>query len=120
MELINSHLVDDVIEEVWAAIGSDVEESWRVAGVRLTNLAAIEMSMSSDHIEEFVDADRAKVALDEIRRARTRHGHEAVMAALSESIHLVHGAPPACAHQWEEQPGEPPCDVCFHCGAVRM
>jgi hypothetical protein len=24
-----------------------------------------------------------------------------------------------CEHQWEEQPGEPARDVCFHCGAVR-
>jgi hypothetical protein len=24
-----------------------------------------------------------------------------------------------CRHLWEEQPGEPPRDVCFHCGKVR-
>jgi hypothetical protein len=24
-----------------------------------------------------------------------------------------------CEHQWVEQPGEPPRDVCFHCGKVR-
>jgi hypothetical protein len=22
-------------------------------------------------------------------------------------------------HDWQEQPGEPPIDVCFKCGAVR-
>jgi hypothetical protein len=25
----------------------------------------------------------------------------------------------SCDHQWEEQPGEPPMDVCVKCGAVR-
>jgi hypothetical protein len=25
----------------------------------------------------------------------------------------------ACVHQWEEQPGEPARDVCFHCGEER-
>ena len=24
-----------------------------------------------------------------------------------------------CDHDWQEQPGEPPVDVCWHCGAVR-
>jgi hypothetical protein len=22
-------------------------------------------------------------------------------------------------HDWQEQPGEPPCDVCIYCGKVR-
>lgn len=24
-----------------------------------------------------------------------------------------------CKHRWEEQPGEPPEDVCIHCGLAR-
>lgn len=24
-----------------------------------------------------------------------------------------------CKHEWIEQPGEPPEDVCFHCGLAR-
>ena len=24
-----------------------------------------------------------------------------------------------CTHRWEEQPGEPPQDVCYDCGEVR-
>lgn len=24
-----------------------------------------------------------------------------------------------CAHEWDEQPGEPPVDTCSRCGAVR-
>lgn len=27
--------------------------------------------------------------------------------------------PSDCAHDWQEQPGEPPVDVCSSCGAVR-
>lgn len=35
-------------------------------------------------------------------------------------IHWMPSEPaPACEHQWEEQPGEPPMDVCSSCGAVR-
>lgn len=25
----------------------------------------------------------------------------------------------ACEHEWIEQPGEPPTDVCYHCGQKR-
>lgn len=25
----------------------------------------------------------------------------------------------SCIHEWHEQPGEPPVDVCSQCGAVR-
>lgn len=24
-----------------------------------------------------------------------------------------------CEHDWQEQPGEPPVDTCFRCGAIR-
>jgi hypothetical protein len=28
-------------------------------------------------------------------------------------------ARPKCDHDWQEQPGEPPVDVCYRCGATR-
>lgn len=28
-------------------------------------------------------------------------------------------AKPACVHDWQEQPGEPPRDVCSSCGLIR-
>ena len=31
----------------------------------------------------------------------------------------VHGGSETCNHQWEEMPGEPPEDVCVHCGGVK-
>jgi hypothetical protein len=35
---------------------------------------------------------------------------------ITHDLKRIVAKPPACNHQYEEQPGEPPVDVCIHCG----
>ena len=44
--------------------------------------------------------------------------NESIRRPVTE-VESIEGGSATCKHRWEEQPGEPPRDVCPKCGAVR-
>lgn len=97
--------VERALHVVWSQIYSDMENSAKIGGWKLTNTVAVETCLDMDNIMNFADVrmmyhaqdgtrkqygkSDAQAADEEIKRAVSRFGYERVLAYLAKHIQLV-------------------------------
>lgn len=97
-EALEGKVEDCVSQEDFDALETRVEDNER----------DIENKADSDDVD---DLEREGDSLEE-EVASLKRDHKRLLEVLE--VRLM-----KCEHDWQEQPGEPPVDVCSRCGAVR-